>query len=64
MTEQERKDRCKKCRYHNNDGNLLMGFCCNINFYLNQYEDECDGFVDKETYINELKSTLDKYGIK
>ena len=64
MTKEEREERCKKCRHYNSYGNLLMGFCGNKDCYQNQYEDECVSFKDRETYINELKETLNKYGIK
>lgn len=64
MTEQERKERCKKCMHYNKDGNLIKGNCYDSDFWINQYEDECGGFKDRETYIKELKETLEKYGIK
>lgn len=64
MTEQERKERCKKCMHYRESGNLIKGNCYDSDFWINQYEDECDGFVDKDVWIKEFEITLAKYGFE
>ena len=63
MTDSEKLDRCKSCRFYVEDPNIIKGFCCSFEHYKNIHNDECDGYENFETCMNNLKATLKSLNI-